>query len=85
MIIKLSKAYYDILKELDFSELGENIAFDDINNSVDIHDRRMFFIVFSEIITDKGMTKDFADVNEYGRILYAIYDTIQFEMEKSGS
>ncbi len=77
--IKLSTEDYEILKQIDFSEIEDEVFFEDktreFRTTSDIVD-----IIFSEYIATDGMDENDCPT-EYGRKLYNLYDLIFFSEE----
>ena len=75
---KLSDRQYALLKELDFSDLGQSIVFSDEDRSISVEDFSLFLTVFTEEIVGRGMDENQEECTEYGRELYAIYDELVY-------
>ena len=75
---KLSDRQYALLKELDFSDLGQSIVFSDEDRSISVEDFSLFLTVFTEEIVGRGMDENQEECTEYGRELYAIYDELDY-------
>ena len=75
---KLSDRQYALLKELDFSDLGQSIVFSDEDWSISVEDFSLFLTVFTEEIVGRGMDENQEECTEYGRELYAIYDELVY-------
>lgn len=73
--IKLSKEQFNILKRIDFSELGDDIVLDEDNNYIVINDYTLFCLIMTEEISVNGIGTDY-EPNDYGRKLEALYDYI---------
>ena len=74
---KLEPKWYKLLKQLDFSEIKDQIYFDDENCLFET-DSNIFDIIFNENIVAYGMDKNRDQCSEYGRQLYMLYDLIFF-------
>lgn len=72
---ELSKYQYDLLKSIDFSEMGDAIVFNDQDYSVEVNDYDLFEMIFNEAIVIYGMDNQ-DTVNDYGSKLYALYDEL---------
>ena len=75
---KMSDKQYALLKDLDFSELGQSIVFSDKDRSISVGDFSLFLTVFNEEIVGRGMDENQEECTEYGRELYAIYDELVY-------
>ena len=82
MTFTLTKDQIAILKKIDFSEIEEPIAYDDNQTTVTVPDSKvgLFLMIISEEIDVYGLTDDQDDVLPYGRKLYAIYDSVYYQM-----
>lgn len=78
MKFKLNPEQYQLLKGIDFSEIGADVEFLDGETAVSVANKSvgLFQIIISEEIDVNGLTDDQNDVLPYGRKLYAIYDSI---------
>lgn len=74
---KLPTKWYKLLKEMDLSEIKDEIVFDD-DNCIFETENPLFDIVFDENIVAYGMDEDQNHCTEYGRQLYTLYDLIFF-------
>lgn len=72
----LSKDEYDLLKKLDLSEIEDGIVFYDDEHSFEVEDVDELLMIIDEAITLHGLSPDQESANEYGRKLYALYDSI---------
>ena len=72
----LSKKQFDLLKSVDFSEMGDSISFDDEACEVHTDDLQLLQIILTEEITAKGLTPDQQNITKYGEALEALYDEI---------
>ena len=75
----LCNSSYRLLKELDLSEMGDNISYDDKNNSFYTNDVNLILIIIDETIVSKCMDATQEHCNEYGRALYALHDEILYK------
>lgn len=79
----LSKYKYKILRELDFSEMQNNLIFFDEENSFKTDNIDLLMIIINESICAYGLDEN-QDCTEYGRRLYDLYDELYYkESEKS--
>ena len=79
----LSKYNYKILRELDFSEMQNNLIFFDGENSFKTDNIDLLMIIINESICAYGLDEN-QDCTEYGRRLYDLYDELYYkESEKS--
>ena len=79
----LSKYNYKILRELDFSEMQNNLIFFDEENSFKTDNIDLLMIIINESICAYGLDEN-QDCTEYGRRLYDLYDELYYkESEKS--
>lgn len=79
----LSKYNYKILRELDFSEMQNNLIFCDEENSFKTDNIDLLMIIINESICAYGLDEN-QDCTEYGRRLYDLYDELYYkESEKS--
>lgn len=78
MKFNLTPEQYQLLKGIDFSEIGPDVEFLDNETAVSVANKSvgLFQIIISEEIDVNGLTDDQNDVLPYGRKLYAIYDSI---------
>lgn len=72
---KLDKKWYDLLKEIDFSEIAGEIEFNDAECSFETSSED-FDLIIDEYIVARGMTPDQEECTECGRRLYMLYDLI---------
>ncbi len=72
---QLDQKWYNMLKELDFSEIQSEITFDDKNQTFET-ESELFDIIFNENIVSRGMDKNHDQCTEHGRELYMLYDLI---------
>lgn len=79
-MFKLSKKNYDLLKTVDFSEMGENIKFYDDELSFETGDIKLLLVILNEEIVTTGLDDDY-NPTEHGRELYALYDAILAQKE----
>ena len=75
----LSNANYRHLKELDLSEMGDNIVYDEKNSSFSTNDVNLLLIIIDETIVSKCMDAAQERCNEYGRALYGLHDEILYQ------
>ena len=75
----LSNDNYDLLKQIDFTELGTSLVFNDETNSFSTDNIRLLEVIITEEIATKGMTRGQENCNEYGRRLYDLYDEIYYQ------
>ena len=75
----LSKKNYDLLKQIDFTEMGQSLVFNDGSLSFDTDSIRLLEVIITEEITTKGMKRGQQECNEYGRRLYDLYDEIYYQ------
>lgn len=82
MTFTLTKEQIAILKKIDFSEIEEPIVFGDNQTTVTVPDSKtdLFLMNISDEIDMHGFTADQNDVLPYGRKLYAIYDSVYYQM-----
>ena len=77
--INLSIEHYEMLKQIDFSEIKNEVFFDDetkeFRTTSEIAD-----IIFSEYIATDGLDSNDCPT-EYGKKLYDLYDLIFFSEE----
>lgn len=72
----LSPSYFQLLKEIDFSEMGSSVVFDEETCTVRTDNLRLLQIILTEEINTKGLTADQQDATPHGRKLEALYDEI---------
>ena len=72
----LSRENYDLLRTIDFSEMGDAVAFDDETATVSTSDFRLLQIIINEEIAGPGMDEDQNLCNERGWALYDLYDEL---------
>ena len=72
----LSQKSYDLLKTIDFSEMGDTVAFDDENKTVMTDNLRLLQIIINEEIVATGMDDAQNECTERGWELYRLYDEI---------
>ena len=77
MRISLPEKFKQPMQQIDFSEIESlELSFNrNINISVDEQDFQLLMIIISEEIASKGMI-DQNVVNEYGKLLYQLYDAL---------
>lgn len=80
MRAKLSKENYELLKQMDFSVINDEISFDDENLMFET-DNELFDAVFDVNILAEGMDDSQEECNEYGKKLYALYDLLFFSQD----
>lgn len=69
---------YNILKGLDLSEMGNDIAFYEEENSFKTSNVDLLMIILNEAICAYGLDEN-QECTEYGRNLYALYDEIYYQ------
>ena len=72
---RLGKENYNILKALDFSEMGDDIVFSDEERSFKTSNVDLLLIILDEAICMYGLDENQA-CTEYGRKIYGLYDEI---------
>lgn len=82
--IKLCKKTYMLMKTLDFSELGDNLTYDDNRLSFETTDVDLVLTIITENIAGNGMDEDQEYCTEYGRDLYMLYDEICYNEQIHG-
>ena len=75
----LSKKSYDLLRNIDLSEMGNSIRFNNDNCFFETDNVRLLEIILTEEIAVKGMKKGQEECNEYGRAIYGLYDEIYYQ------
>ncbi len=77
MRISLPEKFKQPMQQIDFSEIESlELSFNrNINISVDEQDFQLLMVIISEEIASKGMI-DQNVVNEYGKLLYQLYDAL---------
>ena len=78
--LRFNEDNYNVLKRVDFSEMKDDIVFDDEKKEVELSNLELFQIILNEEIVCNGMN-DQSEVNEYGRALYSIYDEMLDQCE----
>lgn len=78
----LSPSHFQLLREIDLSEMGSSVLLDDKTCTVQTDDLRLLQIILTEEITTKGLTDDQENVTEHGRELEALYDEILYLTSK---
>lgn len=78
----LTKDQIDILRKIDFSEIGEPVVYGNNQTTVTVPESKagLFLMIISEEIDVHGLSDDQDDVLPYGRKLYAIYDSVYDQM-----
>lgn len=74
---RLEPEQYELLKEIDFSEIEDHILFDDKNCEFET-DSDLFDVLFDVHIVKYGMDENQNECTEYGKKLYDLYDEIFF-------
>lgn len=72
----LSKSQFELLKTVDFSEMGSSISFDDERYEIHTDNLWLLQTILTEEITTKGLTPDQQNVTPHGKSLEALYDEI---------
>ena len=72
----LSPSYFQLLKEIDFSEIGDSVSFDEKTHTVKTSNLRLLQIILTEEINTKGLTDDQQEATPHGHELEALYDEI---------
>lgn len=75
---KLEKQNYDILKNLDLSEMDNDIVFLDEESCFKTNNVDLLMIIINESICAYGLDEN-QDCTEYGRKLYDLYDEIYYQ------
>ena len=75
----LSKEKYELLKQLDLSEMSNDIVFYDGLLSFDTSNSNLLLVIISENISAKGLNAGQETCNAYGRKLYSLYDDILYQ------
>ena len=79
-ILQFKEDNYKVLKSVDFSEMKDDIVFNDEKSEIELSNLELFEIILNEEIVSKGMDSQDA-VNDYGRSLYNIYDEMLEQCE----
>ena len=74
----LSPSHFQLLREIDLSEMGSSIVFDEKTYTVRTDNLRLLQIILNEEINTKGLTDDQQDATPHGRRLEALYDEILY-------
>jgi hypothetical protein len=77
--IRLTDKNYEMLKKIDFSEIKDEVNFDDDLNEFSTKSR-IVGIIFTEYIAVHGFDENY-NLTEYGKKLYDLYDLIFFSEE----
>lgn len=72
----LSPSSFQLLEEIDFSEMGDSVSFDKKTHTVKTSNLRLLQIILTEEINTKGLTDDQQEATQHGRKLEALYDEI---------
>lgn len=72
----LSRKNYKLLKTIDFSEMGDTVAFDDETAIISTSNLGLLLIIINEEIVGTGMDDAQNLCNERGRKLYDLYDEL---------
>lgn len=74
----LSPEYFQLLSEIDFTEVGDSISLDKITHTVRTNNIRLLQTILIEEINTKGLTPDQQNVTKHGEALEALYDEIYY-------
>ena len=72
---RIDRKWYNLLKEIDFSEIKDQIIFRDEMCEFET-DSEIFDIIINEYIVSNGMDNEKNECTEYGRRLYMLYDLL---------
>ena len=74
----LSEENYKLMKNLDFSEMGDSLKFDDKTHSFETSDDELLLTIITENIAAFGMDESQDNCTEYGWALYTLHDEILY-------
>lgn len=74
----LSPEHFQLLSEIDFTEMGDSISLDKSTYTVRTDNIRLLQIILNEEINTKGLTPDQQNVTKHGEALEALYDEIYY-------
>ncbi len=78
----LSPEHFQLLSEIDFTEMGDSISLDKSTYTVRTDNIRLLQIILNEEINTKGLTPDQQNVTKHGEALEALYDEIYYLTSK---
>ena len=78
----LSPEHFQLLSEIDFTEMGDSISLDKSTYTVRSDNIRLLQIILNEEINTKGLTPDQKNVTKHGEALEALYDEIYYLTSK---
>lgn len=78
----LSPEHFQLLSEIDFTEMGDSISLDKSTYTVRTDNIRLLQIILNEEINTKGLTPDQQNVTKHGESLEALYDEIYYLTSK---
>lgn len=75
-VFSMTRENYELLKSIDFSEMGDTVVFDDATATMSTSDYGLLQVIINEEIAGPGMDEDQNQCNARGRALYALYDEL---------
>ena len=78
----LSPEHFQLLSEIDFTEMGDSISLDKSTYTVRTDNIRLLQIILNEEINTNGLTPDQKNVTKHGEALEALYDEIYYLTSK---
>ena len=72
----LSPSSFQLLKKINFSEMGDSVSFDEKTHTVKTSNLRLLQIILIEEINTKGLTDDKQEATPHGHKLEVLYDEI---------
>lgn len=73
---RLTKESFDLMKGIDFSEMGDKLRLIEEERAVETSDFQLMQIIINEEIVTKGLDERQENCTLFGRKLYALYDEL---------